>query len=320
MFYVERLGEPPTNGGREVITFRPHSMSVTALAFTPDGRALASVSHDRMVKVWEVSGLACRSLRWEVRGSSQGINHCQFSADGTELYTGGSDGCVRVWSAADGKPLREYDAGRNRRRYTAVFAFVLSRTGREVAWCGRTSGAGAYHVVVAKTGAMKVVRRIPAHADDVMILAAYPGGFCSGSADRTVKFWDSKSSRCHRSLKFRGTVRALAVSPDGTRVAVAGVASISAYALSGHGVAGKPVHFRGHAKCIECIEFSPDGTRLASASVDGTLRVWDVATGDCLRTFALKLGGLHWATFAPDGLTLAYSSLKGDIGLLDLDD
>lgn len=294
-------------------------MSVTALAFTPDGRGLASVSHDRMVKVWEVNGLACQSLRWEVRGSLQGINHCQFSADGTELYTGGSDGCIRVWSAATGEQLREYDANQNRRRYTAVFAFALSRTGRELAWCGRTFGSGPYHVVVAKTEPLAVVRRIPAHADDVMILAAYPGGFCSGSADRTVKFWDWKSRRCHHTLKFRGTVRALAVSPDGTRLAVAGVASIFGYELAGHGVAGKPVYFRGHAKQIECIEFSPDGTRLASVSVDGTLRLWDVATGECLRTFALKLGGLHWATFAPDGLTLAYSSLKGDIGLLDLD-
>ena len=114
--------------------------------------------------------------------------------------------------------------------------------------------------------------------------------------------------------------RALAVSPDATRVAVAGVSTITVRRREGHGVAGAPVHFRGHRKRIECIEFSPDGTRLASASSDGTLRVWDAATGDCLRTLALKLGPLHWVSFAPDGLTLAFSSLKGDIGLLDLDD
>jgi WD40 repeat protein len=302
-----------------VITFRPHEKNVTALAFTPDGCALASVSHDQQVKVWEVSGLACQTLRWAVEGSRAPINHCQFSADGSELFTGGSDGCIRVWSTANGKLLREYDASKNRRIFTAVFAFVLSRTGNEIAWCGRTY-SNDFHVVVGKTKSMSVTRRISAHTDRVMILAAYPGGFCSGSADRLVKFWDWKSKKCHHTMRFRGTVRALATSLDGTRVAIAGVTSISAYTLAEHGVTGKPVHFRGHKQCIECIELSPDGTRLASVSVDGTLRIWDTSTGECLRIFALKLGGLHWVTFAPDGLTLAYSSLKGDIGLLDRDD
>ncbi len=199
-----------------------------------------------------------------------------------------------------------------------MFAFVLSRDGRNVAWCGETYG-GPHHVVVGRAGKLTAVHRLPAHADDVMILAAYPGGFCSGSADRTVKFWDWHSRTCHHTLRMRGVVRAMAVTADATRVAVAGGARVSSYRLTGHGVAGEPVLYRGHTKWVECVEFSPDGTRLASASTDGTLRLWDVASGELVRTFALKLGGLHWVAFAPDGLTLAFSSLKGDIGLLDLD-
>jgi hypothetical protein len=48
--------------------------------------------------------------------------------------------------------------------------------------------------------------------------------------------------------------------------------------------------------------------------------VWDAPSGTELRTFAPKLGPLHWVTFAPDGLTLAFSSQKGHVGLLDVDD
>lgn len=295
---------------------------MTALAISADGRALASVSHDRWVKVWEITGLACQALRWEARGSEQGINHCQFSPDGTELYTGGSDGVVRVWATADGKRLREHAPPGVRARRSAIFAFALSRTGRDVAWCGSTWGA-PHHVVVARSKSLVVTRRIDAHRAEVMILAAYPGGFCSGSCDRTVKFWDWRSKTCHATLKARGTVRALAVSPDGRRVAAAGphgVGTITAYDRAGHGVAaGRRVYFRGHTRQVECVEFSPDGARLASVSTDGTLRVWDAAAGACARTFAPGLGGLHWVSFAPDGLTLAFSSLAGDIGLLDLD-
>ena len=251
-------------------------------------------------------------------GSEQGINHCQFSPDGSELYTGGSDGRIRVWGTADGKALREHELPGGRARFTAIYAFVLSRTGTDVAWCGHTRHA-PHHVVVGRTKSLKVTRRIEAHQSEVMILAAHPGGFCSGSCDRTVKFWDWRSKTCHATLKARGIVRALAVAPDGKRVAIGGVTTIDVLGIAGHGVAGAPVHFRGHTKCIECVEFSPDGARLASVSLDGTLRVWDATTGECIRTFVLNLGGLHWVSFAPDGLTLAFSSLNGDIGLLDLD-
>ena len=161
--------------------------------------------------------------------------------------------------------------------------------------------------------------RIPAHDGDGRILAAFPNGFCSGAADRTVKLWDWETKQCRHTMRFRGVVRAMSLTLDCERIAIAGVTTISIYQRAGHGVAGKPVVLRGHKKCIECVEFSPDGTQLASTATDGTLRIWDAVTGECLRIFTLKLGGLHWVTYAPDGLTLAYSSLKGDIGLLDLD-
>jgi WD40 repeat protein len=253
-------------------------------------------------------------------GERRRINHCQYSADGRELYTGGSDGCIRVWNAATGEAIREYVPGRSPRRFTSIFAFVLSRTGREVAWCGRTALGPPHQIVVSRVGNLSVKRRIPAHSAEVMILSSYQGGFCSGSVDRTVGFWSWNSDECHHSLRTRGTVRALTASSDGMRVAVGGVAIITVYSRSGHGVGPDPIQLRGHTRCIECIEFSPDGTRLASVALDGTLRLWDAATGLCLRTFAPKLGPLHWVAFAPDGLTAAFSSVRGDIGLIDLDD
>lgn len=303
-----------------MITFRPHSASITALSYTPDGTGLASVSHDRWVRMWDVGGMACQALRWEQVGSDAGINHCQMSPDGAELFTGGSDGRIRVWDALTGAKLREHELPSRGNLFTSIYAFVLSRTGKDVAWCGYTSNAPPHDVVVASAKSLVVRHRIPAHDPQAMILTAYDGGFASGSYDRTVKFWDWRTKDCYRTLKFRGNIRAMAVSPDAKRFAVAGVTTITVYTLAGRGVAPETVAIRGHRKCIECVEFSPDGTRLASVSRDGTLRLWDTTTGECKRVFALKLGGLHWVTFAPDGLTLAFSSLKGDLGLLDLDD
>jgi WD40 repeat protein len=297
--------------------FRPHQGSVTAMAFTPDGGALATVSHDKGIKLWEVSEFASRGLRWAVECPVE-INHCQFSPDGAELFTAGFDGLLRAWSTADGKLLREMPPISAAARVASIFTFVLSREGDRVVWGGRSTGERSF-VGLGTTRPLAFSQHVAAHFRDVIILAAYPGGFCSGSFDYSVKFWDWGTRRCHHTMKFRGVVRAIALTPDCERIAIAGVRTVSIYRRAGHGVAGKPVVLRGHKKCIECIEFSPNGAQLASASTDGTLRIWDAASGTCLRIFSLKLGGLHWVTYAPDGLTLAYSSLKGDIGLLDLD-
>ena len=86
----------------------------------------------------------------------------------------------------------------------------------------------------------------------------------------------------------------------------------------GHLRPGKVWRFRGHTDQIQCLDFSPDGTTLATTSHDGSVRIWDVATCSELRAFALKVGKLHGVAFAPDGLTVAFSSVKGHVGILDV--
>ena len=140
---------------------------------------------------------------------------------------------------------------------------------------------------------------------------------------RTVRLWDWESATCHAVLPLRGLVRGLTCSRDGRHLTAAGGAVIHRYAAppvaeSGHHHV-KTGDLRGHTKRVDCLELTPDGTRLASASDDGTVRVWDTATGTELRVFHPKLGPLHWIAFAPDGLTLAFSSQKGHVGLLDMD-
>lgn len=316
-----------------MITFTPHTGKVTALSFSPDGSRLASVSEDGSLKLWDVSRLGSDKPVWTVEEAHRGsINHCQFAWSGAVVYTGGGDGIfggvgiLRAWDAKTGKlvaatdPKTHPDAESN-----TVNAFGLSLCGKYVVYGGGDMWSPT-EFVVARTSDLLPLRRVPGHMAAVGVFIPQEKGFISGSADQTVRLWDWESTTCHGTIKVRGVVRGLACSRDGKHIAVAGGAIIHRYRASPVGAPeprpepDKIGDFRGHTKRVDCIEFSPDGTRFASAADDGTVRVWDTATGTELRAFHPKLGPLHWVTFAPDGLTLAFSGQKGHVGLLDVDD
>jgi WD40 repeat protein len=307
-----------------MIAFTPHTGKVTALGFSPDGSRIVSASSDGSLKLWDVASLGSGPPVWEV-DNERGwpINHCQFSWDGERVYAGDTGGLLKAWGAADGRLRAATDPETYPDAYSAsVNAFALSLCGKFVAYGGGLMWLPT-EFVVARTSDLVPVRRVPGHGGAVGVFVPQAGGFVSGSADQTVRLWDWHSAACHGTIKLRGVVRGLAGSRDGRHIAVAGGALVRHYSAAPVGGGGAPEKvgdFRGHTKRVNCIEFSPDGARLASASQDGTLRVWDAATRAELRALHPRLGSLHWVTFAPDGLTVAYSSARGDIGLLDLDD
>ena len=94
---------------------------------------------------------------------------------------------LRRISDTTGAKLREHQLPTRSGLFTAIYAFVLSRSGKEVAWCGYTHNAPPHDLVVASAKTLVVRHRIPAHAQQAMILTAYEGGFASGSSNTTEK-------------------------------------------------------------------------------------------------------------------------------------
>ena len=328
-----------------MIVIKPHTACVNCVAFSPDGNLLASGSEDAYVRVWNPQQLHTGRPVWEVAADSPdaqdspaaqdspgsdhvfefvlescGVSHLQFTPDGRLLLTSGWQTHLRAWDAATGRPRWQVLKPRG---YGGVGALAVSRDGRFVAFAGGWIGLPE-RVFVADVPTHTVLRSLPGHADACGVLAVGAEGFVSGGADKLVKFWTWGGQRNYHTLVLRGIVRGLAFSPDGRRRAAAGGKTVMVWAMDppphkkGRAKPGQCRHFRGHTGQVQTLEFSPDGATLASSAHDGTIRLWDVASGQQLRAFAPGVGRLHGLAFAPDGLTLAFGSTAGHVGLLDV--
>lgn len=162
------------------------------------------------------------------------------------------------------------------------------------------------------------------HTDRVNQVLFTPDGqrLVSVSADKSIRLWDVATGEALGVLRPpagrgpEGMLFTAAVSPDGRLLAVGG------YPL-GAGQDGHPVYLitlpggplqtalRGHTDVIHGLAFSPDGKWLASASADGTARIWDVARGECRRVLRGHSDVVYAAAFAPDGSRLATASQDG---------
>jgi WD40 repeat protein len=320
-----------------MIIIQPHTQCVNVVCFNLDGSLLASVSEDGYAKVWDPAQLHTSKPIWEVDAESDddeveedelwwlfgntGLSHAQFTPDGKWLITSGWNRHLRAWNAKTGKAKWEV---RKPKGYGGVGTLVVSRDGKHIAFAGGHMGI-AERVYILDPKNETEVRSVKGHDDACGALAAGPDGFVSGSADKHVKFWTWTSNRCYHDMALRGVVRGLMFAPDGSRLAASGGAVVMVWDMqaperkNAKRKPGKARHFRGHTDQVQAIDFSPDGTMIASAAHDGTVRTWDAASGAEIRAYAPQVGKLHHVAFAPDGLTLAFTSEKGHVGLFDLD-
>jgi len=283
-----------------------HSKEVYSVAFSPDGKTLASASADNTIKLWN---LQSQKPIATLAGHSDWVYSVAFSPDGKTLASASWDNTIKVWNLQSQKPIATLAGHSNEVRSVAFSPD------------GKTLASASYDntIKVWNLQSRKPIATLAGHSNDVRSVAFSPDGktLASASWDKTIKVWNLQSQKPIATLAGHSdVVNNVAFSPDGLTLASASWdRTIKVWNLQSQ----KPIAtLAGHSKEVRSVTFSPDGLTLASASWDRTIKVWNLQSQKPIATLAGHSESVNSVAFSPDGLTLASASADYTIKLWNL--
>jgi len=333
--------------GLEVRRFL-HSTTVSAGAFTPDGRFLVTGTYEKVIRFWP---LDAHPIQGEVMGAGATEGRLAFVDDGTRIFAQGQifdsvsgkldvDTGSRGFSglSADAKSayvfdtyafvLDVFDATTWERRLSSDIECPADPYGvgisQDGAWVALADFGKPYDICLLDTHTGSVVSRITtvapawdlAFSSDGRMLAA-------GACDSATRLFDVATGAEIRALRLTDSlhcVNSVAFSPDDSLVLSSGVDG--RLALWDVRTGSLVREFVGHTGVVWGVAFSPNGRVIGSAGADGTARLWDVASGQELRRLTGHTSTVWDIAFSPDGRRVATTSGDGSVKLwlVDLDE
>jgi WD40 repeat protein len=291
----------------------PAGAIADGLEFSPDGTALLSVGRDGLARIWDAAtGTLRRTL-----SSGGKVTQAAWSADGASVrcqeFDGTGASAIAVFDAASGARTDSFPTPKDSRPILHGVSPAFLRYTRS----GATGRFGSWDVLDAKSLTVRCSTSVQSLGNangisrDGRIAASTPGtspveflDLTTGKTARSDARWSSRQGMAmlvaltpdaatvcvllqHGHVVVAGEVEgafdtgthgafaALAISPDGRLVAVGD--AFGGVQLWSAARSRRLTDLAGHRDCIRTLDFSPDGSRLASGAEDATILVWDVS-------------------------------------------
>ncbi|KAF8849320.1 WD40 repeat-like protein [Acephala macrosclerotiorum] len=289
-----------------------HTHEVLSVAFSPDGRQLASGSYGNTVRIWADKQGRLEQVQG-IKLSGSKVFAIAFSPDGHQLAYS-YDNLILISSAKQGK-FEQVQALKGHKGI--IWSFAFSPDGRTLA-----SGAEDKTILIwaDRQGKFEQVQELKGHKGKVSSLAFSPDGhqLASGSGDKTIRIWAARQGRFEEVQKLKGhkvRIWSVAFSPDGHQLASGSGDRTIRIWENKEGRFEQVQELIGHQMTIWSIAYSPDGRQLASSSSDSTIRIWanEHNKFKCIQELKGREFEVWCVAFSIDGRQLASGSVDGAI-------
>lgn len=291
---------------RQLHQLEGHTAWVRSLAFSKDGKILASGSHDRTIRLWKVETGKCLQI---LTGHTSPIQSLAFSQDGNTLASGSNDKTIRLWDIQTGQLSLILQGHSNN-----VTFIKFHPTEQKLITASIDNTVRLWDIL---TGECLQIFNIPVNwllaialSDDGKILI-------TGSEGNAVKFWEISSGNFIKSLPdYNSFVWSVAFSRDRKTIVTGSEdQKIKIWDID----TGECLQtLREHLSRVWLVDLHPDNRTLLSISEDQKIKLWDIPSRRCLKTLEGYSNLIYSLAFSGDGQTLASSSKDQKVRLWDI--